>query len=59
MQQLPAVQARQHHVENDQVIFNGLDETPTGHAVVGHIHRVAGFAQALGQRLGDFRLVFH
>lgn len=59
MQQLPAVETREHHVEDDQVVFLLLDKIAAVEAIERHIHGETRLAQALGEEIGGFGFIFY
>ncbi|MNO67195.1 hypothetical protein D3C76_579980 [compost metagenome] len=58
LEDLPAVTAGQHHVENQQVVVAGQGEELAGLAVGGQFGGEAGLVQALAQVLAGTGLVF-
>ncbi|MCY1182813.1 hypothetical protein D9M73_233910 [compost metagenome] len=58
LKNLPAVAARQHHVEDQQVVVAGQGEELAGLAIGGQFRSEAGFVKALAQVLAGSGLVF-
>ncbi|MNT65958.1 hypothetical protein D3C72_2039860 [compost metagenome] len=58
MQDLPAIAAGQHYIEDQQVVIARQCQVLAGIAVGGKLCGEAGFTQALAQVLAGFGLVF-
>ncbi len=58
LQDLPAIAAGQHHVEDQQGVFTAQGQLLAGDAIGHQIGVEPGFAQALAQVLAGFGLVF-
>ncbi|MCY1416464.1 hypothetical protein D9M71_319710 [compost metagenome] len=58
MHHLPAVEAGEHHVEDDQVVAAREGQVPAFQAVGGEIRVKAGFGHALAQELAGLGFVF-
>ena len=56
--ELDAVDPREQHVENDQVVVVRAGLFESGGAVPGNVHRVRVFTESLGQNLGGDAFVF-
>ena len=51
LQQLPAVEAGEHHVEDDQVIFLLLDKVTAMDTIERHVHGKTRLGQAFGEEI--------
>ncbi len=59
LQNGPAVELRQQHVEDDEVILPGAGQVETVVTLAGDIHDKAVLRQPLAQKGRDFGFVFH